>query len=87
MYRNTQFRTKTQSTFRMKEVDSSLLVRLHRSIKVTDTFKIAHARLTCVPMLFIGHWHDGVFLSRGYARAYHESLQGQGYANESLAHS
>ena len=35
MYRNTQFRTKTQSTFRMKEVDSSLLVRFHRSIKVT----------------------------------------------------
>ena len=33
MYRNTQFRTKTQSTFRMKEVDSSLLVTLHRSIK------------------------------------------------------
>ena len=35
MYGNTQFRTKTQSTFRMKEVDSSLLVRLHRRIKVT----------------------------------------------------
>ena len=27
------------------------------------------------------------FLTRGYARAYHELLQGQGYANESLAHS
>ena len=35
MYRNTQFRTKTQSTFRTKKVDSSLLVRLHRSIKVS----------------------------------------------------
>ena len=30
-------------------------------------------------------WHD--FLTRGYARAYHELLQEQGYANESLAHS
>ena len=27
------------------------------------------------------------FLTRGYARAYHELLQGQEYANESLAHS
>ena len=27
------------------------------------------------------------FLTRGYARAYYELLQGQGYANESLAHS
>ena len=27
------------------------------------------------------------FLTLGYARAYHELLQGQGYANESLAHS
>ena len=27
------------------------------------------------------------FLTRGYARAYHELLQGQRYANESLAHS
>ena len=27
------------------------------------------------------------FLTRGYVRAYHELLQGQGYANESLAHS
>ena len=27
------------------------------------------------------------FLTRGYARAYHELLQGQGYANDSLAHS
>ena len=27
------------------------------------------------------------FLTRGYARAYHELWQGQGYANESLAHS
>ena len=27
------------------------------------------------------------FLTREYARAYHELLQGQGYANESLAHS
>ena len=34
VYRNTQFRTKTQSTFRMRKVDSSLLVRLHWSIKV-----------------------------------------------------
>ena len=25
------------------------------------------------------------FLTRGYAPAYHELLQGQGYANESLA--
>ena len=30
-------------------------------------------------------WHD--FLTRGYARAYHELLQEQGDANESLAHS
>ena len=29
MYRNTQFRTKTQSKFRMKKADSSPLVRLH----------------------------------------------------------
>ena len=28
-----------------------------------------------------------LFLTRGYARAYYELLQGQGYANESLAHS
>ena len=35
IYHNTLFRTKTESTFRMKKVDSSLLVRLHRSIKVT----------------------------------------------------
>ena len=28
-----------------------------------------------------------MFLTRGYARAYHELLQGQRYANESLAHS
>ena len=27
------------------------------------------------------------FLTRGDARAYHELLQEQGYANESLAHS
>ena len=27
------------------------------------------------------------FLTRGYARAYFELLQGQRYANESLAHS
>ena len=27
------------------------------------------------------------FLTRGDARAYHELLQGQRYANESLAHS
>ena len=27
------------------------------------------------------------FLTRGYARAYHELLQGQRYANESFAHS
>ena len=27
------------------------------------------------------------FLTRGYAQAYHELLQGQGYANESLARS
>ena len=27
------------------------------------------------------------FLTRGYARAYHELLQEHGYANESLAHS
>ena len=27
------------------------------------------------------------FLTRGYAQAYHELLQGQGYTNESLAHS
>ena len=26
------------------------------------------------------------FLTRGYARAYHELLQGQGYANESRRH-
>ena len=30
---------------------------------------------------------DSLFLTRGYARAYHELLQRQGYANESLAHS
>ena len=35
MYGNTQFRTKIQSTFRTKKVDSSLLVGLHGSIKVT----------------------------------------------------
>ena len=29
MYLNAQFRTKTQLTFRMKKVESSLLVRLH----------------------------------------------------------
>ena len=29
MYLNAQFRTKTQFTFRMKKVESSLLVRLH----------------------------------------------------------
>ena len=29
MYGNTQFRTKTQFTFRTKKVDSSLFVRLH----------------------------------------------------------
>ena len=28
-----------------------------------------------------------IFLTRGYARAYHELLQGQRYANESLTHS
>ena len=33
MYGNTLFRTKTQSTFRTKKVDSSLLVRLHWSIQ------------------------------------------------------
>ena len=27
------------------------------------------------------------FLTRGYARVYREFLQGQGYANEPLAHS
>ena len=53
MYRNTQFRTKTESTFRMKEVDSSLLVRLHRSIK----FKIAHARFTCLCFFTGAHFH------------------------------
>ena len=44
IYGNTQFGTKTQSTCRMKKVDSSLLVRLH----YTEAFKIAHARLTCL---------------------------------------
>ena len=34
IYGNTQFRTKTLFTFRTKKVDSSLLVRLHWSIKV-----------------------------------------------------
>ena len=29
IYGNAQFRTKTQSTFRTKNVDSSLLIRLH----------------------------------------------------------
>ena len=52
IYGNAQFRTKTQSTFRTKNVDSSLLVRLHRSIimyySYTEAFKIAHARLTCL---------------------------------------
>ena len=38
------------------------------------------------------HFHNkgcalGSFLTPGYARAYHELLQGQEYANESLAHS
>ena len=33
MYLNTQFRTKTQFTFRKKKVESSLLVRLHWSIQ------------------------------------------------------
>ena len=33
MYRNTQFPTKTQSIFRMRKVDSSLLVLLHWSIQ------------------------------------------------------
>lgn len=28
----------------------------------------------------------GSFLTREYARAYHEFVQGQGFANESLAH-
>ena len=36
---NTQFRAKTQFTFRMKKVESSLLVRFS-----TEAFKIAHAR-------------------------------------------
>ena len=41
MYRNTQFRMKTQSTFRMKLVDSSLLVRLHWSIQNSScTFNV-----------------------------------------------
>ena len=43
MYLNTQFRTKTQFTFRMKKVESSLLVRFS-----TEAFKIAHARETCL---------------------------------------
>ena len=38
----------------MKEVDSSLLVRLHRSIKVTLKHKIAHARLTCLCLFILG---------------------------------
>ena len=33
MYLNTQFRTKTHFTFRMKKVESSLLIRLHWSIQ------------------------------------------------------
>ena len=33
MYRNTQFPTKTQSIFRMRKVDSSLLVLLHWGIQ------------------------------------------------------
>ena len=42
MYRNTQFRPKTQSTFRTKKVDSSLLVRLHWSIQNRScTFNVA----------------------------------------------
>ena len=32
-------------------------------------------------------FRDTQFLTRGYARAYHELLQGLRYANESLAHS
>ena len=35
IYHNTIFHTKTESTFRMKQLDSSLLVRVHRTIKVT----------------------------------------------------
>ena len=37
------------------------------------------------PSLFSVHWPQ--FLTRGYARAYHELLQGLRYANESLTHS
>ena len=37
----------------MKEVDSSLLVRLHRSKKsYTEAFKIAYARLTCLCLYY-----------------------------------
>ena len=48
------------------------------SYKTTAWWTIPH-ELTAFP-----HFP---FLTRGYARAYHELLQGQGYANESFAHS
>ena len=41
LYGNTEFRTKTQSTFRTKKVDSPLLVKLHWSIQNSScTFNV-----------------------------------------------
>ena len=46
-----------------------------------------HENLNPLNNILVSYGVSIDFLTRGHARAYHELLQGLGYANESLAHS
>ena len=62
MYGNTQFCTKTQSTFRTKKVDSSFLVRLHWSIQNSScTFNVPMFLLSLLIYIFFSNRSLGTF--------------------------